>query len=714
MGPAVFNVTSGPEAAMLWRRKEPRLVLLALLAAMALITAAHASLLGVQLTLRADPVQIPADGTDPAAVSVEVLDANGVPVPDGTSVYLITTLGEIGSPVQTLGGVAQTVLTPSNTAGTALVSAIVGAARTTIEVEFTGVPGSASPGSRMVELAAEELSYSPDRKLFVAAPGAKLTYETIEIAADGMQYDVMSNVICAQGGVLLKSGPHELRADALRYDLDSLRGRLLRVPESGEPERLLVEGHKLQTRSDTDSDPCLWYPVGPSELNTWVKARSATINPRNKIILDHAAFYVEDLRVMGLRRHVLDPRMGSSLFGNTLGYSSLFGPNMDIPVYYRASGNQIGSLHITRNRVLGSIGTDAGWALGLKEEYVREGHSEGSFAIEDLTDPDRGLTWNHQFKLGQGSALNLDASTACFDDDSPRLRAGGLTYFRPMSGGRLSLSLSGSDFGTSEHYYGSLAYRFRSTRLGSGFLLSPAVHLRHSRRYSEGDEILIDPQTGEPLEIAQEDIGRTTSPGVDVAIDLPGRDIAPQTKLNARIRTGYAWGLDGGARSVFDARLGLMRELGVGQLIRLDYTYSGAPASLQPTPFAIGRQRLNLTGRAVVKGCDLRFNASQEIGGERLYGYLNLTRPLPWGTNASGEVRWRLHAGHMFSHLSDYKLASSRLSLSRLMGRYRLAVCYSPQGQGAYESRPWIGLEGYGYTYSGGRHLWIELNADGY
>ncbi|MDH4180023.1 MAG: hypothetical protein OEV33_05885, partial [Armatimonadota bacterium] len=92
MGPAVFNVTSGPEAAMLWRRKEPRLVLLALLAAMALITAAQASLLGVQLTLRADPVQIPADGSNPAAIAVEVLDASGQPVPDGTSVYLITTL----------------------------------------------------------------------------------------------------------------------------------------------------------------------------------------------------------------------------------------------------------------------------------------------------------------------------------------------------------------------------------------------------------------------------------------------------------------------------------------------------------------------------------------------------------------------------------------------------------------------------------------------
>jgi len=699
---------------MFWRRKEPTLALIVLLAAMALATAAQASLLGVQITLRADPLQVPADGSTPAAISVEVLDANGRPVPDGTSVYLITTLGEIGSPVQTLGGVAQTVLTPANTAGTALVSAMVGAARATVEVEFIGVPGSASPGSRMVELSAEELSYSPDRKLFVAAPGAKLIYETIEIAAEGMQYDVMSNVICAQGDVLLKSGTHELRADALRYDLDSLGGRLLRVSESEEPERLVVEGHKLQTRPDTNDDPCLWHPVAPSELATWVKARSATINPRNKIILDHAAFYVEDIRVMGLRRHVFDPRMGSSFFGNTFGYSSLLGPNMDIPVYYRASGNQIGALHITRNRALGSIGTDSGWALGLKEEYFREGHSEGAFAVEDLTDPGRGLTWNQQFRLGRGSALSLDASTASFDDESPQLRAGGLTYFRPMSGGRLSLSLSGSDFGTSEHYYGSLSYRFRSTTLGSGLLLSPVVHVRHSRRYSEGEQTLIDPETGEPLTISQEDTGRTTSPGVDVAMDLSGREIAPHTKLNAQVRTGYAWGLDGGPRSTVNARIGLMGELGVGQIVRLDYTYSGAPASLQPTPFAVGRQRLNLTGRAIVKGCDLRFNASQEIGGDRLFGLLTLARPLPWGTDRRGAALWRLSGSHMFSHLSDYKLASSRLSLSRLMGRYRLAVCYSPQGQGAYESRPWIGLEGYGYTYSGGSHLWIELNADGY
>ncbi len=681
---------------------------------MALAAAAQASLVGVQLTLRADPTRVPADGSTAVAISIEVLDAAGRPVPDGTSVHLVTTLGEVVSPVQTLGGLAQTALTPCNTVGTALISAMVGAARATVEVEFTGVPGSASPGSRMVELTAEELSYSPDRKLFIAGPDAKLTYETTEITADGLQYDIISNVICAQGSVLLKSGGSELGADALHYDLDSLRGRLLRVSDSEEAERLLVEGHKLQTRPDTNGDPCLWYPVAPSQLNTWLKARSAIINPRKKVILDHAAFYVEDIQVMSLRRHVLDPRTGASLFGNTFGYSSLFGPNMDIPIYYRASGNQIGSLHITRNRAVGSLGSEPGWSLGLREEYIREGHSEGSFAVEDLLHPDRGMTWHHQLRLGQGSALSLDGSTASFEDDSPRLRAGGLNYFRPLSGGRLSLSLSGSDFGSSEHYYGSLSYRFRTRTLGSGILVSPTIRLRHSRRYSESEEVFVDPGTGEPLEIAQENIGRTTSPGVDVTLDLPRRDLGRETQLTASLRTGYAWGLDGGSRSVLDARLGLARQLGAGQIVKLDYSYSGAPASLQPTPFAIGRQRLNLSGRAIVQGCDLRFNASQEIGGDRLYGYLSLTRPLPWGRDAGGRSLWTLAASHMFSHLSDYGLASSRLALSRRMGRYRLAACYSPQGRGGYESRPWVGLDGYGYTYSGGRHVWIELSADSY
>jgi hypothetical protein len=663
------------------------------------------------LSVRADPPRAPADGRTPIAISVEVLSASGAPVADGTAVHFITTMGEIVSPVEAVGGIAQTVLSPSNAAGTALVSVMVGSARASLEVEFTGTPGSASPGSRMIELTAADLSYNPELRTFVADSSAHLSYEMIEISADALHYDVMSNVICAQGDVVLKSGDYELRGDALRYDLDSLRGRLLRATDGA--ELLLVEGHKLQTRPDAEGDACLWYPLPQTDLATWVKARSATVSPRKKVILDHAAVYFDDLRLMGLRRHVLDPRTGGSVFGNTFGYSSVLGADLDVPIYYRASGTQVGALHIKRNRGLGG-GSSLGWGLGLKEEYFREGHSEGLVTVEDIIHPDRGMSWRHQFRLDSGSALSLDASLAKLEDDAPTLRAGGLTYYRPLSAGRLSLSLSGSDYGSSRHYYGGLAYRFRTTRLGSGILLSPVVHVRHSLRHSETGELLVDPETGEALEIPQEDAGRTTSPGVDLTFDLPRRNIGGKTQLTASLMTGYAWGLDGGSRSLFDGRFGLLYQPAPRQQFKLDYSYSGRPTSLQPSPFTIGRQRVNLSGNANIKGWAFRFNASQEIGGDRLFGNVVLSHPLPWGRDAFGSPLWQFQANHMFSHFSDYSLASSRIALARAMGRYRLAVCYSPQGTSGYESKPWIGFDGYGYTYSGGRHLWIELSALGY
>jgi len=199
---------------------------------------------------------------------VEVLDSSGLPAPDGTVVSFVTTLGEIVSPVHTLGGMAQTMLKPSNTAGTALVSAMVGGTRASIEVEFIGGPGSAAPGSRLVEITADELSYSPDRKFFMAGPHAHISYHSIDLTAEGLQYDVMTNVVCAQGDVRLRSGAVELTGDALRYHLGNLRGRLLKVGD--EVELLLVEGDRLQTRPDPDSDPCLWQRVPAAEQRTWL------------------------------------------------------------------------------------------------------------------------------------------------------------------------------------------------------------------------------------------------------------------------------------------------------------------------------------------------------------------------------------------------------------------------------------------------------------
>jgi len=692
---------------MLKHSLQPVRLLSAAIALALLVSAGHASLVGARLTLRADPDRVPADGESVVAISIEVLDAAGRPVPDGTSVHLVTTHGQIVSPVETIGGLAQTTLTASSIAGTAVVSAMVGADRATIEVEFMPTPGSASPGSELIDLTAEDLSYGPEARLFVATGNARLRSEMIAIAADALEYDLMSNSVRAQGNVVLTANEKNLRGDAVRYRLTSLTGRLLRVSE--QPEILTVEGEALRTRPDSSNDPCLWYPTPTRDSETWVRARRAAIYPGRRVVLDHPTFYMGETRVMTLRRHVFDPRFGRALFGNTFGYSTLLGAAVDFPIYYRASGHQVGALHITNNRNLGGTQFDSPWCIGLKEEYIREGRSEGEFTIEDLLHPDRGLGWRHHLRLGEGTGLDLDASTMTLEEGGPRLRSAGLRYSRPLGGGRASLGLSGSDFGTSEHYFGDLSYRFRTLSIGAGVMLSPVLHVRHSRRYSEQEEVLVDPVTGEPLQIARESTGSTTSPGVDLAFNLPSRDLGGNTQLTGSLLTGYAWGLSEGSRGVLDGRLSLVRRFSSREFLGLDYSYSSTPAGIDPSPFKTGRQRISLNGSFPVKQSRVRLNISHELDGDRSFGSLQLSRPLTSAKDALGNPLWSLQVRHFFSRFSSYDISSTRLSLSRVLGRYRASLCYSPQGAGLYESRPWIDVYGYGYTYSGGRKFWIEL-----
>lgn len=667
---------------------------------------------GYLLELRADPQRAPADGETPVAITVEVRDLLGRPAPDGTLVRFVTTLGEIVSPVQTLGGLAQTALKPSTAAGTALVSAMVGASRGTLEVEFYGTPGSAPRGSAVVELSAEEVAYSPSQRVFVASWGAALRHQALEIRADGIQYEVSPSRVCAQGNVVLRSGDRELRADALRYDLLSLRGRLLRVEE--EVVRLVVEGDRLHTRPDEREDAGLWDPLDTGDTRTWVKAERALVDPGRRVVLDHATFYVDDTRVMSLRRHVLDPMSGDAVFSDVLGFSSAEGVSLDVPYYYRATANRIGSLHLTRNRALAGAQYELGWSLGLRESYSSPGRSEGALTLDDVTEPGRAIRWEHRQELAGGSRVTADASLLNFED-SPGFRGAGLNYFRPTPGGRLSLSLSASRFGGSQDYFADGGYRFQSTRLGAGVLMTPSLHLRHAVSHPGDDDlaglVLLDPATGEPLVLAERSSSRTTSPGLDLSFDLPTHPLGRGADLAASLRTGYAWALEGGARGLLDGRLTLHRRLDATSNASLTYSYSGGAHGVRPTLFDTGRQLLTLRGSGDVEGVSLQFSASQELDGSRQFGSVRLTRALPLGRDRAGRPLWSFELDHFYSRLDVYAVRTTRLALSRALGRYRASLCYSPQGVGDYGSRPWVSPFGYGYTHSGGRHFWVELRA---
>jgi hypothetical protein len=77
-----------------------------------------------------------------------------------------------------------------------------------------------------------------------------------------------------------------------------------------------------------------------------------------------------------------------------------------------------------------------------------------------------------------------------------------------------------------------------------------------------------------------------------------------------------------------------------------------------------------------------------------------------------GQSLWDLSARHMFSQFNTFGARNTVFSLGRVVGRYRASLNYSPQGGGSYLSdRPWLSPLGFGYTYSGGKNLWVEFSA---
>jgi hypothetical protein len=669
------------------------------------VTASAAGLLNIEV--RADPDSLPADGQSQAVVIAEVISLSGAPVPDGTPVYFSTDLGDVVSPVQTLGGLAQTALTASTSSGLATVSAMTGGARATTQVEFLATAGSGSPGSKLAELTADEIAYSADRGLFVATWHAQLTHRMLTITADSIQYEVVRNFIRAQGNVVMTAGKHEQRADALGFDLLSHSGRLLRV--SGEQvERLCVDGDRLEVRPDTSGNEALWDPIDTGDTRTWVKATRVLVEPGKRLILDHAVIYVDDTKVMSLPRQVLPPVPNRAIFSQALGFSSVGGVRLEFPYYYRASGNSLGSLTLRRNALSSGPGGGLGWALGLREEYSGPSGMNGSFTMDSLLHPTRGLGFEHSQRFGK-LRVGFDAHAATLYDDS-RFRAGNLGFTYPVGEGAMALSLGGSTYGRSREESAGLTYQFASRRLGNGLMVMPNVHIRESMRQVDASEIVIDPVTGEPLELDTSTSGTTTSAGFDVALGMPTRELRPGTRFTGHAALGAGLILGGSLSPSVRARFSIDQQL--GKTGRLTLTYNGSYHPSDNDLLSGGRQTLTLAGNGTYKDVSYMLSFSKDVTSDRQYGVASLSQPLPFGKDRFGVPMWTLGVNQLFTHYRQYDLQSTRIKLTRRLGKLDLSLNYSPQGFSPYgDSHPWISPLGVGYTYTGGRHLWLEFGA---
>jgi hypothetical protein len=95
------------------------------------------SAIAAELTVEADPEQIPADGTSTSTITATVSDPQHNPVPDGTVVRFTTSLGLIGpATVNTSGGIAKATLHSGTDPGTATVTVRAETLTQQVEVEF--------------------------------------------------------------------------------------------------------------------------------------------------------------------------------------------------------------------------------------------------------------------------------------------------------------------------------------------------------------------------------------------------------------------------------------------------------------------------------------------------------------------------------------------------------------------------------------------------
>jgi len=194
-----------------------------------------------RFSLSAEPDIITANGISTTSISVQV-PGSGSAFSASPVVRFLTTAGSIEPQARVVGGVARALLRSSTTPGTAVVTAIIGAAREQVTVEFSSDEVSLA---RYLQVDGSYVAYNTTGSTITASGKCALDYGDLHIESDvRLDVDLLGERLWAQGSsghVTIrdsKSGEvHELRGDRLFYDIARRRGVLRRIDTRQGPAR---------------------------------------------------------------------------------------------------------------------------------------------------------------------------------------------------------------------------------------------------------------------------------------------------------------------------------------------------------------------------------------------------------------------------------------------------------------------------------------------
>ncbi len=729
-----------------------------LLGALALLlcvgaSGAHATAANYNIQATAQPKRLTYGDDNRVTLSVHVLDGKtGGPAADGTSVFLYTTLGTLSATTcYTQHGEISALLDNTTGPGKAYVTVTVGDTQETLLVEYLGAGGTAS-GTPVAQtrpnyrLDAGQVYFSADKRIFDLRDTAKFTALAFTITAGAIQYDVANNIITAQSDVVVNAGSSTISGEKMRLDLVTGRGAIVVVNPSIAYLSLTLPA--LNAHEDDDAKSTDFTPLNPLPTHTWIVCHPATMAPSaptppppypgfatykvdkqvsgalpagmrppklwkmpdyqvivypNDMVLFHQpSFYLNefDHPLFSLPYHVLDLRtpQGGTFFNSDISLASDAGLNIDFPFYYIATGNRTGALHF-RRVTPGSqyFRGESGFQLDMEEEYlVGNKTGDGGVYFDDLTNPTRSISWDHNQTFGSNTHLSMNASYSRYTADTPYTARGGFDYSRSFGPINTNLRATVSQF--QEHQNG--VYEL--------YVTPPAVPLlRNKITLSFSPYIGFEHDSDVNATTNEKTATNSFYQGLGTSLGLPsfskwGCGITENVS-NELSRDGA-----GTVTDYIDLGASLRRDLIDSFTTSLTYGYSITrtfiaapgimPASTQPSQHL----SVDLTGGRAQRWSFYAYS-SYTIESKSLYNSLTYTYYPPFDRAKDGTPRLFIRfTAHQTT--GDVSTTDQLISVGRNIGLYTVVCHFSPTGN--------TGVSGIGSAT--GQSFAVELQRQGF
>jgi hypothetical protein len=664
------------------------------------------------LQLFSDPPSLRADTQTTAIITAQVQNDSGAPVSDGTTVNFSTTLGAITPAAETRGGVARAVLTCGAAAGTAIISALSGGARTDIEVEFTGAGGEIRPTTSLLLLEGDELTYYRDSHLVLGNKGGRFEYGGIVITADCLQCDLNETRVLAQGAVEVSNGKETAKADAVIFQARKGQGNLLRYEqESAKVYKFIAPGLEL---SPDDTVPAESFQAfHPQAERNLVRAKKICARPDGKLLFNDAVMQLDGVDLISLPQYVADVRGGEAGFAEQVfSMNKAVGLMADFPYYYDASPNHFGCLRLTHNVTPEGAMQKRGWGLNLDEQYLLGKDGRGSLNLDNLTEGYRGVRWSHTQKLSLRSELVASLSSTQFDDSSSRVFDASTSYSRSLPGLSLGLSLRASMYSASKVYTAGLSAVTPAKPISTS-KFSYSTGLRVNYGLAKAVKAYYSVEDGSLQLTSADTMSDWLSESLYFRLNCPKWKIGNKSDVTSSVSLANSWSASGVSQTL-SANTGIYRKLNEKSNLRLSYgAYLSRSGSSSDSLTHRQTLNLNLNYNRPSRFESVGF-ATFDVESNRFTGSASLSYYPNFQRTANNEPQWVINFSGLINRWNNSSFNELKMGLVRAVGNWQVSFNYSPQGSESDSglltgTNSLTGLSGYGFVQELGRTFWIEI-----